>query len=78
MCVNSDERGKGSRGSVLEQSDVMRKKKNKVPGWCGESKADRQKGRNNRRNGGLEVIFIIQNIRSITGNTESESRPRRP
>lgn len=78
MCVNFDERGKGSRGSVIEQSDVTRKKKNKVPGWCGESKADRQKGRNSRRNGDLEVISMIQNIRSIAGNTKSESLPRRP
>lgn len=78
VCVNFDERGKGSRGSVLEQSDVMRKKKNKVSGWCGESMAHRQKGRNNRRNVDLEVIFMIQNIRSITGNTKSESLPRRP
>lgn len=63
---------------VLEQSDVTRKKKNKVPGWCEESKADRQKGRNNRRNGVLEVIFMIPNIQSITGITKSESLPRRP
>lgn len=78
MCVNFDERGKGSRGSVIEQSDVIRKKKNKVPGWCGESKADRQKGRKSRRNGDLEVISMIQNIRSIAGNTKPESLPRRP
>lgn len=63
---------------VLEQSDVTRKKKNKVPGCCGESKADRQKGRDNRRNGALEVIFMIPNIQSIAGNTKSESLPRRP